>query len=506
MEVTVTATSHKTLLLNTLAFTVCFAAWMLNGVLVTFLTSRGIFPWGQVEIGWLLGIPVLTGAIFRFPAGMLADRYGGKPVFVALLLLCAMPMFLLSYVDGFVAFALCSFGFGLTGASFAIGVASTSLWYPRKHQGTALGIFGAGTAGAALTTLLAPTLLLTLTDQGTHLDGWRTLPKLYAAALVVMGIVFLLFATNRKPETATLTVREQLEPLQSVRVWRFGFYYAFLFGGFVALSQWLVPYYVNVYAMSLTSAGLLAAVFSLPAGLVRAAGGWAADRVGARTVLYWTFGLSCVFLLLLIPPRMEIQAPGQGVMADAPGLVEAVSDREVVVGKDRYAVQPPGVGQTEFRVGIHVDDEGFHLMPKASFNQTPVVSVGERVAKGQLLAKGVTRVYFQANRWIFTTLVLMVGVLLGLGSGAVFKHIPAYFPGRVGVVGGVVGVLGGLGGFIHPIVFGYLLTVTGIWTSCWILLAVFALACLAWMHVVVRRMMHARVPALMRDFESPRPA
>ena len=96
MQQQATFTSHKVLFLNTLAFTICFAAWMLNGVLVTFLANNQIFPWGPVEIGWLMGIPVLTGSLFRLPAGMLTDKFGGKPVFASLLLICAVPMFLLS--------------------------------------------------------------------------------------------------------------------------------------------------------------------------------------------------------------------------------------------------------------------------------------------------------------------------------------------------------------------------------------------------------------------------
>ena len=85
--------------MNTLAFTVCFGAWMLNGVLVTFLTVNRIFDWSAAEVGWLLGIPVLTGSIFRLPAGMMTDKFGGKPIFAGLLVLCAIPMFLLSTVD-----------------------------------------------------------------------------------------------------------------------------------------------------------------------------------------------------------------------------------------------------------------------------------------------------------------------------------------------------------------------------------------------------------------------
>lgn len=200
MQSEVTGRSHKILFFNTLAFTICFAAWMLNGVLVTFLAENELFDWGPVEIGWLLGIPVLTGALFRLPAGILTDKFGGRWVYGLLLILCAVPMFLLSKVDSFAGYALCSFGFGLTGISFAIGIAFTSYWYPKKWQGRALGIFGAGNAGAALTTLFAPTLLKNLTDNGANLEGWRNLPVIYAAALLVMGIIFILVTNNKKPE------------------------------------------------------------------------------------------------------------------------------------------------------------------------------------------------------------------------------------------------------------------------------------------------------------------
>ena len=84
--------SHKILFLNTLAFTVSFACWTLNGVLVTFLVDRGIFNWSVVEVGWLLGIPILSGAIFRLPIGILTDKYGGKIIFSFLLFLCAMAL------------------------------------------------------------------------------------------------------------------------------------------------------------------------------------------------------------------------------------------------------------------------------------------------------------------------------------------------------------------------------------------------------------------------------
>jgi NNP family nitrate/nitrite transporter-like MFS transporter len=199
MEAKVTPAAIRILILNTLAFTICFAAWMLNGVFVTFLADNHVFDWGPVETGWLIGLPVLTGAIFRLPAGIITDKYGGKWVYGILLLLCAIPMFLLSTVNSFWGFAICSFGFGLTGISFAIGIAYTSVWFPKSWQGRALGIFGAGNSGAAITTFLAPTLLNNFTDNGANLDGWRTLPMIYAAGLILMGIIFLLLTTNKKP-------------------------------------------------------------------------------------------------------------------------------------------------------------------------------------------------------------------------------------------------------------------------------------------------------------------
>ena len=233
----------RVLALKTLAFTVCFACWMLNGVLVTYLVERGVFGWDPAQMGVLIGVPVLTGSIFRLPVGMLTDRFGGRPVFTLLMLLCAVPMYLLGSVDSYQGYLLASLGFGLAGASFAVGIAFSSVWFTREHQGTALGIFGAGNAGAALTVMGAPSLLRWLTDGGKEIERWRLLPVLYAAMLVVMAGLFFLLTRNKKAEAASRRgVVEMLRPLAHARVWRFGLYYFLVFGGFVALAQWLVPY------------------------------------------------------------------------------------------------------------------------------------------------------------------------------------------------------------------------------------------------------------------------
>ncbi len=483
------------LVMNTLAFTVCFAAWMLNGVLVTFLTVNQVFNWSATEIGWLLGIPVLTGSIFRLPAGMLTDKYGGKPIFTALLVISAVPMFLLSFANSYWAFALCSFGFGLAGVSFSVGIAYTSVWFPKERQGLALGIFGAGNAGAALTTLLAPTLLNSFTSNSSNVDGWRQLPVVYAAALVIMAIVFFLATTNKRPQAEPKGWVAQLEPLKDVRVWRFGLYYFLVFGCFVAFSQWLVPYFVNVYYLPLVTAGFLAACFSFPSGVIRALGGWMSDAFGGRKVMYWVLGASVLISFLLIVPKMEITSPGKGVTAEKDGTIIAVTDNAIVVGEKNYAFK----SRESEPVNI---DEGVIVFPTKQLWQEPVVTVGQSVKRKELLAKGVTKIYFQANVWIFAVLVILLGTIWGIGKAAVYKHIPEYFPEQVGVVGGMVGVLGGLGGFFSPIIFGYLLDGTGLWTSSWMFMFFLSAICLFWMHMVIQKMMREKHPGLMKKIES----
>ncbi len=494
----------RILAINTTAFTICFAAWMMNGVLITFLVDNGTFSWDSSEMGWLIGIPVLTGAIFRLPLGIATDKWGGRIVFGLLLFIVAVPMYLVSYCNTYWQFVVAGLGFGLCGSSFAVGIAYTSVWFPSHRQGIALGIFGAGNAGAALTSLGAPHLLNWLTAYGENSEGWRTLPKIYAAILVVTGILFLLTTKNRlSPGSATKTLRQRLQPLKHMRVWRFGLYYFFVFGGFVSLAQWLVPYYVNAYSTSVALAGALAACNSLPSGLIRAAGGWMSDQWGARTVMYWVLGSSLICCALLIVPQMDIRAPGSGIMARAAGKIILANENEVLVEASKtgaeksYPLKP--------KMGELVSEEdrikNVLVLPRSMSWQEPVVEVGQQVRKKELLARGITEIFFQANIWVFTILSLIVGAVMGIGKAAVYKHIPDYFPDDVGVVGGIVGVLGGLGGFICPVIFGYLLRATGLWTSCWMFFVVLIAVCFVWMHLVIQRMMREQAPELSRRIE-----
>jgi len=482
--------SHKILFLNTIAFTICFACWTLNGVLVTYLVDKGIFNWSVVQVGWLLGIPILTGAVMRLPLGILTDKFGGKYVFSFLLLLCSIPLFLLSLADSFLMFAILSFFFGMVGTSFAVGIGYTSVWYPKEWQGRALGIFGMGNAGAAITTFVAPSLLNQFSIDDPQ-NGWKWLPIVYGGVLLSMGILFLIFAKNKKIETANRTMPEMLATLKNTRVWRFGTYYFLVFGSFVAFSQWLLPNFMNVYQTSLVMGGMFATMFSLPSGVIRAFGGYLSDKFGARKVMYYVLSSSVVLSALLMIPKMEITTAGPGVMSPKKGLITAVSASNIRIDNQDIAIysEPEAI-------------EKGGIFPSKSSWQKIIVAQNQEVNKKELIAKGITRIEFDANMWVYLALIILIGIAWGIGTAAVFKHIPEYFPTQIGIVGGMVGFLGGLGGFFGPIIFSYLLTVTGIWSSSWLFILILSIICLVWMHITITNMMNKNQPALAKQIDT----
>ncbi len=460
------------LAMTTLAFSLCFAAWVLNSVLVVYLVDAGIYAFDKAQVGWLLAAPTLTGAISRIPLGLLTDRHGGRPVFTLLLLVVAGYMVLLSLADGYAAFLAASLGFGLAGGGFAVGVGYLPLWFDRRHHGTVLGIFGLGNAGAAATTLLAP-LLDTLTDGGADREAWRQLPQVYAALLVVMAGTFFA-ATQPSVASRALTLRlsEHLGLLRHPAVCRLGLHYALVFGAFVALTQWLVTYGINVYELSIAEAGIMAAVFGLPSGVIRVLGGWLSDRFGARPVMHWVYSISIAVCLLLAVPRMSLQSPGTGLTAQGPGRVTLVSPERIVAGEQEYRLKPAPAQASS--------DDATQVLPRITQWQEPRVRLGEIVEHNGLLARGVTEIYYPAHWWLFVALVFVFGVVTGIGKAGVYKLVTDHYPHAVGAVGGMVGMLGALGGFVFSLCFAHLLEWTGLWSSCWIPLALLSMFCLRW--------------------------
>jgi NNP family nitrate/nitrite transporter-like MFS transporter len=395
---------------STVAFTVCFAAWTIFAIIG--IRIREELGLSETEFGLLVGTPILTGSLIRVALGIWTDLYGGRIVFVVTMIASAVATFLLTYANTYPQMLLAALGVGIAGGSFAVGVAYVSRWFPPEKQGLALGIFGAGNVGSAVTKFLAPLVLVAW--------GWQAVAEIWAAALLLMAVIFW-FVTDDDPiikERRRAGIRPkgawlELEPLKNVQVWRFSLYYFFVFGAFVALSLWLPQYLINVYGLDIRAAGMIAAFFSVPASLFRAYGGHLSDVYGARRVLYWTFFVSVVATFVLAYPPADYSVRTlQGPVA-------------------------------------------FHL-------EMGIVG--------------------------FTVTVFILGFFMALGKAAVYKHIPVYYPDHVGAVGGLVGMIGGLGGFLLPILFGVLLDLTGLWTSCFMALFLLVAGSFLWMHVSIRQM------------------
>jgi len=291
--------SYSVLFVSTLAFMVCFAVWTMFGVIgVPIRRQLGL---NNTEFGLLTSTPVLLGALMRLPLGMWTDRFGGRPVFTILLLVSPVPVFLVSYARALWHFLALGLLLGVVGASFAIGTPYVARFFSSTRRGFAMGFFGAGTTGAALNMFVAPRIV-------GHW-GWQAVPRVYAAALLVMAGIFVLFSA-RDPGagasgTSATTLASRFAVLKDWRVWKLCQYYSLAFGGFTALSLWMTQYYVQEYGFDLKRAALLAACFALPAGTLRAVGGWLSDRYGAQRVTWWVLWVVWIALFLLSYPQTD---------------------------------------------------------------------------------------------------------------------------------------------------------------------------------------------------------
>lgn len=298
---------NRALAVSTVAFTVCFAVWTIFSIIG--LQIREDLGLSETAFGLLIGLPILTGSLVRLPLGVWTDRFGGRMVYTLTMLAAAASTFLLSWATTYGQMLVAALGLGVAGGSFSVGVAYVSRFFPAARQGTALGIFGVGNVGAAVTKFVAPFVMVAL--------GWQMTAQIWAVALVLMAVVFWL-TTDEDPVTLarragrvkTRSLAEELAPLRDIRVWRFSLYYFFVFGAFVALALWLPRYIIGVYGFDIKTAGLIGAAYSIPASVFRAFGGALSDRIGARTVMYWTFVVSAIATSILMMPSGEFMPAG----------------------------------------------------------------------------------------------------------------------------------------------------------------------------------------------------
>ncbi len=305
------ATATRALSMSTFAFTVCFAVWTIFSIIgVQIKKELGL---SETQFGLLIGTPVLTGSLVRMVLGVWTDRLGGRLVYTTTMLAAAAATLLLAFASTYTEMLIAALGVGLAGGSFAVGVAYVSRFYPAERQGTALGIFGVGNVGAAVTKLLGPLALVAW--------GWNSVALIWAGALALTALIFW-FTTGDDPVIRARRIKggatprafaAEFAPLKDARVWRFAFYYFFAFGAFVALSLWLPRYLIGLYGFEIAAAGAIAGCYSIPASVFRAYGGVLSDKYGARGVLYTMFLVATgVTLLLALPPNTH-EATGAAV-------------------------------------------------------------------------------------------------------------------------------------------------------------------------------------------------
>jgi NNP family nitrate/nitrite transporter-like MFS transporter len=299
---------QRVLWLSTIAFTLLFNVWLMMGVLG--ISIRKDLGLSNSQLEWLIAAAILSGAVLRLNFGIWADAYGGRRVMGLLLLGSAIPTYLFGQATTYGQLMVCAILFGIAGNSFSAGVSWNSAWFPQHQKGRALGIFGSGNVGAAGTKLLivfVPGVLTAVPMAGYFAGfipgGWRFVPTVYSALLILMGLAVFYFCPkpDRMPGLGR-PLRETLLPLRHARVWRFGLYYVVVFGAYVALSAWLPKFYMDTYDTSLSVAAMLTATFILPAGLLRPLGGYLSDRHGPRAVTYAVFlAMTAVLAALSLP-------------------------------------------------------------------------------------------------------------------------------------------------------------------------------------------------------------
>jgi NNP family nitrate/nitrite transporter-like MFS transporter len=285
----------RPLVLATVSFALSFAAWGLVGGLASIFV--GLYGLTASQTALLVAVPVLLGSLARLPMGMLTDRFGGRPVFTALLAFSSLAAFIVPQTTSYPALLGAAFLIGMAGSSFAVGAAFVSRWTPAARQGTALGVYGLGTMGQSLAVFAGPLVASRW--------GWQTVFYATSALLLAWAAIYALLARNpigaaRPASAAAMVAVLRRSPI----AWLLGAFYFLTFGGFVAFSIYLPTLLRAQFGLAPADAGLRAAGFVVLATLMRPLGGWLADRIGGAQVLSWVFGGVAAFAVLLMWPSM----------------------------------------------------------------------------------------------------------------------------------------------------------------------------------------------------------
>ncbi len=288
-----------------LYFDFCFAIWVMNGAMAPFISEQ--FHLTPMEKGFMLSVPVLAGALMRFPTGLLAQYITRKwAAMFEMGLITAGLIYGYFFVDTYSEVIYMGIPLGIAGASFGVALSLGGGWFPPKYKGLAIGIAGAGNSGAVIAMLFAPPLAVKY--------GWSSVYG-YAIILMLIPMALMLFFAKEPPDLERKKLSDYLKILVEKDAWVFNIIYIVSFGGYIGFTMFLPTFFHDQFGIPKNQMGQYAAVIAIMASVLRITGGWAADRwggvrmlnvlliliaIGAFAVSFMPSVLISTFILILI--------------------------------------------------------------------------------------------------------------------------------------------------------------------------------------------------------------
>jgi NNP family nitrate/nitrite transporter-like MFS transporter len=261
--------------------------WVLNGAMAPFISEA--FALTPAQKGFMISVPILAGALMRFPLGVLSQYIGRKnAAMVEMSLIVVALGFGFLFVNSFDTVLAMGVLLGIAGASFGVALSLGSGWYPPRYKGLAMGIAGAGNSGTVLAVLFAPPLAMKF--------GWQAVYGL-AALTMLLPMAVMWFAAKEPPDREHQSLRQHASCLFEKDGWAFSLIYIVSFGGFIGLASFLPTYFYDQFKVTKVEAGQLTMLATLMGSAVRVLGGALSDRVGGVNTLTGVLGLVAVSLL-----------------------------------------------------------------------------------------------------------------------------------------------------------------------------------------------------------------